>query len=138
LYKTVPSFEGQAADPAFNLFKHALVTYDAEHYQSSVRPVRAPTEEEKAFVANLQGVLENAVLIYEAVRSHTITLQAYKPSDPKSLVGYWSWSKPIAIPFVKDKIELHVAKNSDLVLMIALVAISRGIRAAEYKDNLSA
>jgi hypothetical protein len=136
LYTKEPNFPGQIPDPALNLYKRACVRYDADHRQSSVHPVRAPTEEEKVFVSQLQGVVDKAVLIYEVVRSHTITLQAYKPSDPKSLVGHWSWSKPISVPFVKDKIELKVAKNSDVVLFVALVAISRGIRAAEFKGNL--
>jgi hypothetical protein len=85
----------------------------------------------------LAGVPGDIILIAEVVRSKTITHQAYVPEKPESLVGYWHWSKPISIPLVKDKIELKVAKNSDLIVYFALVAISRGIRASEFKGNSS-
>ncbi|KAG7341438.1 hypothetical protein IV203_023390 [Nitzschia inconspicua] len=136
LYTKEPNYEGQLPEPGLELYKRSIVKYDSQHRQMAVFGIRAPTEEEALYVAHRTGMADNkAVLIAEVVRAPTIVMQSYRPSQPDTLVGYWQWNKPISIPLVKDKIELQVAKNSDIVLHIALVAIARGIRAAEWKGN---
>jgi hypothetical protein len=116
LYASEPTYAAQNVDPTLNLYKLACVTYDPEHRQMSVRRMRSRNDNEALLAANLAGVPGDIILIAEVVRSKTITHQAHVPEKPELLVGYWHWSKPISIPLVKDKIELKVAKNSDLIL----------------------
>jgi hypothetical protein len=135
IYTKERNYDGQIADPGTDMYKRAVVTYDSQHRQLAVCRIRAPTDEEALLKAHQTGMPGKAVLIAEAIRTVTIALQSFLPSNPSSLVGFWKWNKAVSIPFIKDKIELKVAKNSDLVLHIALVAIARGIRAAEWKAN---
>ena len=135
LYTKEPNYEGQLAEPGIDMYKRGVVQYDSQHRQLLVSGIRPASEEESSYIANQGGMPDKPVLVAEVVRAKTITLQTYVPSKSPKLVGYWKWSKTISIPLVPDKIELQVAKNSDLILHIALVAIARGIRAAEWKGN---
>ena len=141
IYTSTPNWEGQVPDPnGMNLYRRALVSIDTGYYQMSVQFFRAPTEQEAMMEWNLAGVVDPAPhLIVDTVKWQGAPAnQTYLPSNPSQLVGWWKWSKPIAIPFIKDKIELQVAKDTDLVMHVALVAIARAARAAAFKGNSDA
>lgn len=138
IFTDEPNWDGQPPDGRHvNLYRRALVKVDAGYYQMAVQFYRAPTTEEAQLECNLTGVVrEGANLIVDTVKWQGAPAhQTYLPSKPSQLVGWWKWSKPIAIPFVKDKIELQVAKHTDVVLHICLVAIARAARAAAFKGN---
>lgn len=138
IYTSEPNWQGQPPDGrGLNMYRRAVVKVDAGYYQMSCQMYRAPTEEESHVERNLTGVVDGgSKLVVDTVKWQGAPCnQTYLPSNPTQLVGWWKWNKPIAIPGVKDKIALEVAKNTDLILHIALVAIARATRAAALKGN---
>mmetsp|Transcript_57887 Transcript_57887/g.172795 ORF Transcript_57887/g.172795 Transcript_57887/m.172795 type:complete len:238 (-) Transcript_57887:283-996(-) len=120
-----PAFPGQQPDPDATaqagepLYKKARldITWDSYHATLSLY---GKDEQPEGAVDTTGTVVGDPILKVEEIKSITAQFQTHLPNKSDSLVGFWVWEHTAKT----HRIKMHLAKNSDTALHIALAVMT--------------